>query len=64
MKVQLTVTLDVDPEIWDDEHHCGTKRGDVHADVTRYAHTLIDATFGSTEGITAVTIRPGGRPLR
>jgi hypothetical protein len=45
MKVQVTVTVEIDPQAWADEY--GTEIGSVRADVKRHAAQIVQQHFDS-----------------
>jgi hypothetical protein len=45
MKVQVTVTVEIDPQAWADEY--GSEIGNVRADVKRYAAQIVQQHFDS-----------------
>lgn len=66
MKIQIMLTVDVSPEAWDREYHCGTSRNEVRVDVVRYVDTLVQAmvdTDGS-QSVASVVVRSFGRESR
>lgn len=66
MKIQIMITLDVDPDAWDREYHCGTTRDVIRADVVRYVDTLVQAMVDTdgTQSVASVAVRSFGRESR
>jgi hypothetical protein len=49
MKIQVTLTIDVDPQKWDHEYGGGTDPAYVKADVTKYVINSVQNLTGITE---------------
>lgn len=57
MKIQMTITVDIDPDTWDAEYHTGTGRKEIRADVVQYVSTAVHAMldeYGTSDMSTAV----------
>lgn len=53
MRIQMTITVDVDRDAWNDEYKCGSGRDEIRADVVRYVDTVLDDLLGD-EGVSGI----------
>lgn len=70
MKIAVTITLDVNPDDWNNEYMSDASREEIRADVIQYVTTTMQAIFGVDgsdgvkSGVRSVSVRPGGRGAR
>jgi hypothetical protein len=66
MRIQMVVTVDVDPDTWDRDYGCGTGRDEVRRDVVRYVTTAVQSMVGpdGTVGVRSVSVRSKGKESR
>lgn len=53
VKIQMFVTVDVDPVYWDEEYQCGSNAREVRADVINYVRGIL----GNAEAPMVVEVR-------
>jgi hypothetical protein len=67
VKITTTLTLDVDPNLWNQEFHTGTSRDEIRSDVVQYLTTMMQSVFGDhgssglATAITSVSVTSKGK---
>jgi hypothetical protein len=57
MKMNVTLTIEVDPKAWDQSYGSGSSVSEVRADVREYVHNQVQQSAGILETEAIVTIK-------